>query len=194
MSRDDPWSDVGPNTDIAIRNRMARGGFEVYKVLGLYSTGLRMKAAKFRMVDNDKWVLTEEINKTVMKHDIITVLQTLKKENGVYQLDEEEFNRLQEVLSNSNFESKQLRMSVNGTSDPSIAVLDDERMSRIEREDENGYSEEEVEEDNLYENGVETFTENENGEVMVQPVFESGDGEEVHVFTNGDHFMEVDTM
>ena len=40
MSRDDPWSDVGPNTDIAIRNRMARGGFEVYKVLGLYSTGL----------------------------------------------------------------------------------------------------------------------------------------------------------
>ena len=141
-------------------------------------------------VDSDKWVLTEEINKTVMKHDIITVLQTLKKENGVYQLEEEEFNRLQEMLSNSNFESKQLRMSVNGTSDPSIAVLDDERMSRIEREDENGYSEEE--EDNLYENGVETFTENENGEVMVQPVFESG--EEVHVFTNGDHFMEVDTM
>ena len=88
--------------------------------------------------------------------------------------------------------SQQLRMSVNGTADPSIAVLDDERMSRIEREDENGYSEEEVDQDTLYENGVETFTENENGEVMVQPVFESG--EEVHVFNNGDHFMEVDTM
>lgn len=192
--RDDPWSDVGPNTDIAIRNRLARDGYEVYKVLGLYSTGLRMKAAKFRLVDTDKWVLTEEINKTVMKHDIITVLKTLKKENGVFQLDEEELIRFQDLLNNSKFESKQLRMSVNGVTDPSIAGLDDGRISKIEREDENenenGYSEEE--EDNLYETETETFTENENGEVMVQPVFESG--EEVHVFTNGDHYMEVDTM
>ena len=160
-----------------------------YKVLGLYSTGLRMKAAKFRLVDANKWVLTEEINKTVMKHDIISVLQTLKKENGVYHLDDEELIRLQDVLSNSSFESKQLRMSVNGSADHSIVVLDDERMSKIEREDENGYSEEE---DTLYGGGAETFTENENGEVMVQPVFESG--EEVHVFTNGDQYMEVDTM
>ena len=47
------------------------------------------------------------------------------------------------------------------------------------------YSEDE--EDPLQgETEIETFEENENGEVMVQPVFENG---EVHVFSNGDHPM-----
>ena len=50
---------VGPNTDIAVRNRAVTIGYEVYKVLGLYSTGLRIKAVRFAACDHDKWILTK---------------------------------------------------------------------------------------------------------------------------------------
>ena len=173
----DPWKDVGPNTDIAVRNRMVRAGFEVYKVLGLYSTGLRMKAARFAPVDTHKWILTEEINKSVMKHDILAILTTLRKENGIFQLDPEEQNSLQQLVFNSKLRTSTV------TDRPGVEEV--ENIGDNTEEDDN----DEVVVQPVFENGVEE-EEDDNDEVVVQPVFENG---EVHIFTNGGYSMEVDT-
>ena len=172
----DPWKDVGPNTDIAVRNRMVRAGFEVYKVLGLYSTGLRMKAARFAPVDTHKWILTEEINKSVMKHDILAILTTLRKENGIFQLDPEEQDSLQQLVFNSKLRASTV------TDRPGVEEV--ENIGDNTEEDDN----DEVVVQPVFENGVEE--EDDNDEVVVQPVFENG---EVHIFTNGGYSMEVDT-
>jgi len=96
---DDPWRNVGPNTDIAVRNNLCKSGFEVYKVLGVYSTGMRFRAARFAPVDHDKWQLTEEINKNVMKQSILKILTTLRKEDGLFKIDSDELINLMQIVS-----------------------------------------------------------------------------------------------
>ena len=160
--RNDPWRNVGPNTDIAVRNRMVVAGFEVYKVLGVYSTGLRMKAARFAPVGGDKWRLTEEISKSVMKHDILAILHTLKKENGVFQLDRSELESLQALISNT-----KLRTTT-------VAVGGSGRETNVEKYDM------EEEQEFLKQNGFDHENKNfasEYDEVMVEPVFEEEDKE-----------------
>ena len=177
--KNDPWRNVGPNTDIAIRNRQVKSGFEVYKVLGLYSTGLRMKAARFAHVSADKWILTEEVNKSVMKHDIIAILTTLsKQENGAFQLDLEELEKVQSLISNTKLRTSTVVEQDNDQ--------DNEDEDEVENLDED--NDEDLETVESYD--AENYTENEAGEVLVQPVFENG---EVQVFTNADYQMEVDS-
>ena len=172
--KNDPWRDVGPNTDIVIRNRSVQVGYEIYKVLGLYSTGLRMKAAKFARVDHDKWVLTEEISKSVMKHDIMMVSETLKKRgHGYFMMDQEEYDKLQTMVT-----STKLRLST---------IINNDTRNNTSHDNDTVH-------DNISENDDDT------DEVMVQPVFEGGDDDdeeqyddfndydegEVQIFTNGD--------
>ena len=159
--KNDPWRNVGPNTDIAVRNRMSKAGFDVYKVLGVYSTGLRMKAARFAPVDPERWRLTEEISKGVMKHDILAILHTFKAENGMFRLEPSELESLQNLISDTKLRATVVR-------------------NREVMEEEEGTMEEENE--FLQQNGFEDHTEDieedieEDGdEVMVEPVFEEGE-------------------
>ena len=85
LKTNDPFRDVGPNTDIAVINPATEAGFDLYKVLGVYTTGLRFKCAKFSPAVNaghDAWVLTEEVNKNVVKRDIIRVVKTMRRINS----------------------------------------------------------------------------------------------------------------
>jgi len=158
LQTNDPWRNVGPNTDIAIRSPRVQSGYEVYKVLGVYSTGLRFKCARFAPLDQNKWVLTEEINKNIQKPTIAMILKTLtKEEGGIYRIDTEELISLLKIIS----DEKPLRGVVNTSLNSSIEYVNGD----LENSDnENGG--EVVEGD-----GDEG--EEENGEeVMVQPVFE----------------------
>lgn len=106
----DPWRDVGPNTDIAVRNNLCKTGFEVFKVVGVYSTGQRFKAARFAPVDQDKWMLTEEINKNVMKQNILKILTSLKKDLGLYKMDSEELSSLMKIISEDGKSARESRI------------------------------------------------------------------------------------
>jgi len=141
----DPWKDVGPNTDIVVRNKLCKSGYEVYKVLGVYSTGLRFRAARFAPVDHDKWVLTEEINKNVMKQSIMKILTTLTKDGGEFKIDSEELISLMQIVSESDV----------------VAKIDEDEEQYIK----NGLSNE-----TDMENGS-----NENCDVMIEPIFENGE-------------------
>jgi hypothetical protein len=82
LKPNDPFSEVGPNTDIAVYNPATEAGFDLYKVLGVYTTGLRFKCAKFLPAANgghDAWILTEEVNKNVAKKDILRVVKTMRR-------------------------------------------------------------------------------------------------------------------
>eukprot|EP00092_Neocalanus_flemingeri_P005977 GFUD01006438.1.p1 GENE.GFUD01006438.1~~GFUD01006438.1.p1 ORF type:complete len:2243 (+),score=699.78 GFUD01006438.1:100-6828(+) len=164
VKNNDPWKDVGPNTDIAIKNSLCKTGFEVYKVLGVYSTGLRFRAARFAPVDNNKWMLTEEINKNVTKQSILKILTTLKKDGVVYKIDSKELVSLMQVVSleggNHREESK-------------VGTNEDKSLENEESqvEEENGH----LHETELENGSIENGSENENGEVMVQPIFENGE-------------------
>lgn len=104
---DDPFADVGPNTDIAVSSNKSEIGYEVYKVIGVYTTGVRFKCAKYSPISHDRWTLTEEINKNVMKVNIMKVLKTLKKdqvEKNVYTMDMDELVSLMQTASVDNGE------------------------------------------------------------------------------------------
>ena len=63
----------------------------------------RFKCALYKAVSHDKWLLTDEINKSVYKHDIISVLRTLKKIRGetqkIYTMEADELVSLLQVAS-----------------------------------------------------------------------------------------------
>ena len=174
--KNDPWRDVGPNTDIAVRNRMVKDGFEVYKVLGVYSTGLRMKAARFVSVEPNKWKLTEDITKSLMKQDILAVLSSLNNESGWYQLDTAELEYLQSLVSHTKLrtttvsETKAVDLEIDDAE-----VEEVEEMEEEEEEEENdNYMKEELEflKQNGFDHEVETFDNNtEEDTVMVEPMF-----------------------
>merc|ERR1719319_1399848 len=87
------FGDIGPNTDIAVNSNNSEIGYEVYKVISVYTTGKRFKCAKYTHINQNRWTLTEEINKNVMKVNIIKVLKTLKKdeaEKNVFTVEMEE--------------------------------------------------------------------------------------------------------
>jgi len=96
------FGDIGPNFDIVVSSNNTENGYEVYKVISVYTTGMRFKCAKYTHVSQDRWTLTEEINKNVMKVNIIKVLKTLKKDEGeknVYTMDMEELESLTNILT-----------------------------------------------------------------------------------------------
>ena len=168
--KNDPWRDVGPNTDIAVRNRAVKEGFEVYKVLGVYSTGLRMKAARFVSVEQNRWRLTEDISKSLMKQDILAVLTSLSQEAGLYHLESSELERLQSLVV-SRSQSK-LRTTL--ASEPKTEEV--ENKDEEEEEEEEGENDMEDEQEFLKQNGldheVETVENNPVEEaVMVEPLF-----------------------
>ena len=68
----------------------------MFKVVNIYSTGARFKCVRYAPVDHNKWVLTEELHKSVMKEDIVRSLSLRKVEDGsgVYTMDPEEMGRL----------------------------------------------------------------------------------------------------
>jgi len=104
---DDPFADIGPNTDIAVSSNKSEIGYEVYKVIGVYTTGMRFKCAKYSPISHDRWTLTEEINKNVMKVNIMKVLKTLKKdqvEKNAYTMDMDELVSLMQTASVDNGE------------------------------------------------------------------------------------------
>ena len=45
----------------------------------MYTTGLRLKCARFEFDGVDSWRLTDAINKNVSKRDIIMILDTLRR-------------------------------------------------------------------------------------------------------------------
>ena len=168
--RNDPWRDVGPNTDIAVRNRMVKDGFEVYKVLGVYSTGLRMKAARFVSVEPNKWRLTEDITKSLMKQDILAVLSSLNNEEGLYQLEPSEMEYLQSSVS----QTKLRTTTVSETRAVDLEVDGNEEEEEEEEEDDDVDMEDELEflKQNGLDHEVETFDSNaEEDTVMVEPMF-----------------------
>jgi len=205
----DPWRDVGPNTDIAVRNSMCKTGFEVFKVLGVYSTGLRFRAARFAPVDHDKWKLTEEINKNVMKQNIIKILTSMKKEGGLFKIDSEELVSLLQIVSvdvdaSTPRESRNAR-DINDASvepveldEPEIPQYEEEELeeSEVPQYEEDQYEEEQYEDDLQNGHGNYEFEdqqENENA-VMVEPVFENGEVMVQPVFEEGYSEMDVEMI
>lgn len=185
----DPWRDVGPNTDIAVRNNLCKSGFEVYKVLGVYSTGMRFRAARFAPVDHDKWKLTEEINKNVMKQSIIKILTSFKKDGGIFKIDSKELISLMQIVSadeNNHHESRNEREKVAKiVEDVSevVATAESENPHYEEQNVQNGHV---MYENDDYENG----SDNDDGEVMVEPIFENGEVMVQPVFEEG--YSELD--
>ena len=155
----DPWANVGPNTDIAIKNKLCANGFEVFKVLQVYSTGLRLKAARFAPLEDDKWVLTEEVNKNVMKQDILKVVSFFKDDN-VFTMEPHEKSQLIKMVSTRRNFSLSLVETIVNDSNCNENEINDDNGSITDVEDE---AEEEEEE--------ECYIENENGEVLVSPIF-----------------------
>merc|ERR1712098_234364 len=45
------------------------------------------------------WMLTEEINKNVMKQNILKILTTLKKDGGIFKIDSDELTTLMQIIS-----------------------------------------------------------------------------------------------
>ena len=126
-------------------------------MLQVYSTGLRLKAARFAPLDDDKWVLTEEVNKNVMKQDILKVV-TFFKEDNVFTMEPLEKSQLTKMVSTRrNFSLSLLETIVNDSNCNENEINDDNgSITDVEAEEE----EEE-----------ECYIENENGEVLVSPIF-----------------------
>jgi len=99
---EDRKGDIEPNSDIVVRGNNTEIGYEVFKVVSVYTTGKRFKCVKYTHLTQDRWTLTEEMNKNVMKVNIIKVLKTLKKDEGeknVFTVDMEELKSLTTVLT-----------------------------------------------------------------------------------------------
>merc|ERR1712233_111773 len=91
----DQWKDVGPGVDIAVKEEHHPSGFQVFKVITIYSTGLRLKCLRYAPVDHNKWVLTDEVNKNVMKADIVKVLNMVKhEETQLFMMDNKDMGDL----------------------------------------------------------------------------------------------------
>jgi len=149
-----------------------------------------MKAARFLAVELNRWRLTEDISKSLMKQDILAVVTSLKEvEAGLYLLDPQEMEYLQS-LAGSRSPAKLRPTTVN---EPKAVEMErsmelkEEYMEEEEKNEEENVmkEEEEDEEDNymeeehefLKQNGldheVETFENNpEEESVMVQPMFQ----------------------
>ena len=139
----------------------------MYKVLGVYSTGLRMKAARFVSVEPNRWRLTEDINKSLMKHDILAVLTSLSQVAGLYQLDPHEMEQLQSLV----FARSQSKLRITP-----VKAVEMENSEEDDEKDENNGNDMEEEAEFLKLNGldheVETFENNPQEEaVMVEPMF-----------------------
>jgi len=181
----DPWRDIGPGTDISVKNHRVQTGYELFKVVGVFTTGQRYKCARYAPVDHDKWVLTEEINKNIQKQSIIMTLRTLSKgEGGVYTIGTEELisllkmvgdqksNRGDTYNSPNNYRKNESEVNndetVNGVADETDTISTNGSMNPGEETRSEEYDEEEDEEDE--EDEVVDYAD----EVMVQPVFEEG--------------------
>merc|ERR1712083_704216 len=145
MTKDDQWKDVGPGVDIAVKEEHHPSGFQVFKVITIYSTGLRLKCLRYAPVDHNKWVLTDEVNKNVMKADIVKVLNMVKhEETQLFMMDNKDMGELHHGFGGG---------LKNGGDEESS---DEEKEE--EKDDQGSENEEEVEE-------------KEEEEVMVNPVF-----------------------
>jgi len=91
--------DEGSNTVIAVRNNLCRAGFKVFKVLSIYSSRQRFRAARLEPLGQDKWMLTGNINNNVMRQDILKKLTSVKKDSGLFKIDPEELSSLTEIIS-----------------------------------------------------------------------------------------------
>merc|ERR1711892_917594 len=149
----------------------------------------RFRAARFAPVDHDKWKLTEEINKNVMKQNIIKILTSMKKGCGLFKIDSEELISLLQIVSvdvdaSTPRESRNAR-DINDASvepveldEPEIPQYEEEELeeSEVPQYEEDEYEEEQYEDDLQNGHGNYEFEdqqENENA-VMVEPVFEEG--------------------
>ena len=108
MQDNAPWPEVGPGADVAVRNLHHPSGFEVYKVVTVFADGARMKCARFAPVEANKWVLTEEVNKSVMKADIVRSLALAKQpDSGVFSMEQEQLEQLERALGGGGANGKE---------------------------------------------------------------------------------------
>jgi hypothetical protein len=105
------FDDIEPNTDVCVKNHHSKLGYEIYKILCVYTTGLRMKGAKFKFDEEQKnWRLTEFIDKHVSKRDVVMILTTMKRcGERRYKLDDAEFLKMTTTVNRMYMEQKSLQ-------------------------------------------------------------------------------------
>jgi len=179
LQSNDPWKDVGPGADIAVKNEHYPSGFEVFKVIGVYSTGLRLKCVRYAPIDLNKWVLTEEINKNVVKQNILKILTPnifFKIEGSqVFTMDRATVAGLYRGLG----PGQNGRNKDGESSDDERLEIDQSRESVMNGKDEsNGFNEDDdkVMVEPVFEDGL-----SESGDIMEGAPSEPGDIDEVQV-------------
>merc|ERR1719339_170021 len=118
-----------------------------------------------------------------MKQSILMILTSLKKEGGIFKLDSEELISLMQIVSaseNNHHESRNEREKVakivEDVSDEIVESVTTDESEIPQYEEYSQYEEQIVQnghdmyENDAYENGSVT----DNGEVMVEPIFEDG--------------------
>eukprot|EP00088_Acartia_fossae_P043643 TRINITY_DN4601_c0_g1_i11.p1 TRINITY_DN4601_c0_g1~~TRINITY_DN4601_c0_g1_i11.p1 ORF type:complete len:589 (-),score=212.45 TRINITY_DN4601_c0_g1_i11:493-2055(-) len=125
------FDDIEPNTDVVIKNHHSKLGYDLYKILIVYTTGMRMKGAKFRYDPAEKnWRLTEQLDKHLSKRDVIMILTSMKRcGERRYKMEEQEFLKMNATVRRVYMEEKKMRAEVSEDEEESI---DDEEEEEEE--------------------------------------------------------------
>ena len=104
------FDDIEPNTDVVVKNHHSKLGYEIYKILCVYTTGMRMKGVKLKYDPAEKnWRLTEQIDKHVSKRDVVMILTTLKRcGEKRYKMDDKEYMKMTTTVNRVYMEEKSL--------------------------------------------------------------------------------------
>ena len=151
----DPFAGLGPNTDIVVRNNRCRTGYDIHKVLCIYTSGLRLKCAKFEFDGTDSWSLTDQIDKDISKRDIIMTLETMRRcGERRYKMDPNEYILMLKKVTNTLAAGTVLPINnsvslhaVNNTAAAAAAEANKKPPEVIQLEDEEGEEEEGEEEE-----------------------------------------------
>ena len=116
------FDDIEPNTDVVVKNHHSKLGYEIYKILCVYTTGMRMKGVKLRYDPAEKvWRLTEQIDKHVSKRDVIMILTTLKRcGEKRYKMDDQEYMKMTTTVNRVYMEEKSVGRNTNDDEENSI--------------------------------------------------------------------------